>query len=248
MGAGLVISGLSVAIVGMTPVIAAGMSQNFATFGIFILGFGVSMILTQIFNEKYEVKHPLGTFAGTLAAVWLVMWMASQFLFKDDPNEGVPRDLELVVICPPSPNFQSASQLQPLLVVEGEKADILQDIQAATQKYGTPIQLSDAELGLYHHVGGALKLKPLRYMVNNPEIEFLLPAAVLPGNDLEISVVTAEPRGQRTGGVDSQTDDAQSFKILGIDIKRDTPSPTKRGTIRATVDFGNFKRVCGADS
>lgn len=104
-------------------------------FGLLIFGTGLSLMLTQVFAERYGARIVGIAFAGTLAALYLFMLIARSTVFDFETTEHYPRDLELSVKCGQE-NFNTslAQARQPLVTISGQP-DRLADIREAVVKY-----------------------------------------------------------------------------------------------------------------
>ncbi len=78
--------------------------------GLFIVGLGVSFILTAVFGERYNVKVAGFTGAGSLAALSLFMWVAHRYIPPHPPDIRV---FKLSLEC------SSVTPLDLFAVIEG---------------------------------------------------------------------------------------------------------------------------------
>ncbi len=91
------------------PYLFAG-AGNSTFVGLFIVGLGVSFILTAVFGERYNVRIAGITGAGSLAALTLFMWVAHRYIPPHPPDIQV---FKLSLEC------SSATPLDIFAVIEG---------------------------------------------------------------------------------------------------------------------------------
>lgn len=241
IGAGLIAAtgGIVLIVMGYNP----DGSRLLVLFGMLIFGVGLALLLTQIFAEQYSASIAGFTFAGTLAAVFILMMIVQKFLFSDSAGETA-RDLRLVIQCPPVLNGTSAPKKHtPLVVIKGLHENTKKQLEEAFTRRGSGKMLDSQTLSTrFKQVKGDIVVLPFV----EEEFEFFLPEVIRPDKSIKFEVISAEDKGA-SADTTTQLVELEKFTLINVDITRGKSGDERSNAqITAEINFEDITKVCDA--
>ncbi len=199
-------------------------SGNSTFVGLFIVGLGVSFLLTAVFGERYNVRIAGVTGAGSLAALALFMWLANRYIPQHPPDIRV---FKLSVEC------SSVTPLDIFAVIEGydgSNEDLIDIFRASFPKRHEEMLLTPPHN--YPPLSDFVIVKRNRGHILIPELS----------KGHKISVF-ANPAGQgRSASIGGQQVDP--WKVFSFELEHDGSKSGGSMDVEAHVDLDRIQVNC----
>ncbi len=202
--------------------------QQMAQFGVFFAGIGLSVFLSIIFREVYNVRAGNLTFAGTLAATAIFAWVAWPYLFGD----GQPARLGSIkfnIECDrPPASGQKGNLVATLNVREQNEDRVMEDLKVILGK--------EPENSRYFVSRDGNSFDHLSYFADR----HILRAQNMGGNELEVPGSVSEFSVVNVLGpigTDGDRDKVLTNHLFDIELKPN--ASVGRVDVTVTVDLTN---------
>ncbi|MBN9675070.1 hypothetical protein [Salipiger bermudensis] len=225
-------------------------------FGLLFFGTGFSLMLTQVFAERYGAKIAGIAFAGTLAALYIFMLISRSTVFDFDVSLYYPRDLELGINCGRENFSASNSHVQkPVLTISANPEKVSQ-IKSAVLKYQEkyitslnqpPILLDEADrINRFRQVGEPkrdLMLVPV--MDEGNFVRFMVPHVVLAEQD-RLTFYVADDAGTTATGISAGSEKLSVTRVMVLQIDKSDPyDESNHPVISAVINLEGVADACG---